>query len=403
MGRSKQNCPKRRRLNENEDDDKQKQVAAIAVLQTVPQEQVELAAADATRIDLHAPSSQWIHYVHSNICDSAENNDNNSDRNIQAGGTTSKPTTVATTTEIPRWLNGLGASRSVANNHFDVLQRLHEYIKTKANDKMTSWSGSIDDPRRRAFGFLPQTLGYHPSIRNQLDISMPFRTRKNKNNDNSDESTKNDNHDDSAAEDEEEHQERRRNEKAVVLLDEIPDGVEEAIEHVCRLFRDCLRKAETTSNDDHKKDKNNHASLLEFLQYRHLIAVQPNLHCGRALLPIHLDHPQKDGFGIIIVTIAIKGSGKVLLQDISGDNRLAMSVRRGEAYMLSHLARDACVHGVLADIGHDDRESLNLRFGLHDMVDSSSERDTKKKNVIGNNDVPLPVIPSRQVLQYWET
>ena len=46
-------------------------------------------------------------------------------------------------------------------------------------------------------------------------------------------------------------------------------------------------------------------SLLKYLHYSQLIAAQPNLHSSRHLLPHHINHPTRDGFGIIIVTIAI--------------------------------------------------------------------------------------------------
>lgn len=85
-------------------------------------------------------------------------------------------------------------------------------------------------------------------------------------------------------------------------------------------------------------------------------AAQPNLHCGRELLPTHVDHPKKDG----------------------------MEVSQGQAYMLSGMARDACAHGVVASSGH--RESLNLRFGLHDL----------------EKGVNHPWISSSNVLHYWE-
>ena len=40
-------------------------------------------------------------------------------------------------------------------------------------------------------------------------------------------------------------------------------------------------------------------------------------------------------------------------------------LREGELYALSGDARNASLHGVLAEDGSEARESLNLRFGLH--------------------------------------
>ena len=108
-----------------------------------------------------------------------------------------------------------------------------------------------------------------------------------------------------------------------------------------------------------------------------------------------------------------------------------MDVHEGQAYMLFGRARDACAHGILANsqptstlkasktttsadavVGNNDnsnrstgtfdadttvanstrddkhafrRESLNLRFGLHDYHQGS-----------------FPVVSSHNVLQYWE-
>ena len=41
-------------------------------------------------------------------------------------------------------------------------------------------------------------------------------------------------------------------------------------------------------------------------------------------------------------------------------------LRQGQAYALSGDARNVCLHGVLAEEGSEARESLNLRFGLHE-------------------------------------
>jgi hypothetical protein len=86
---------------------------------------------------------------------------------------------------------------------------------------------------------------------------------------------------------------------------------------------------------------------------------------------------------------------------VSGTQGLAMPLQQGQAYMLSGMARDACVHGVLADVGSEHRESLNLRFGLHDLKLLLGE--AKENDVSDDNLAKLPGIPSNQVLQYWES
>ena len=106
----------------------------------------------------------------------------------------------------------------------------------------------------------------------------------------------------------------------------------------------------------------------ELLRFDRLVAAQPNLHGGKAFLPPHLDEPLHDGFGIVIVTIAIRGDADILLQTrpweaAKKDFRFAL--QEGQAYMLSGDARNKCLHGVISAEGDGERESLNLRFGLH--------------------------------------
>ena len=306
-------------------------------------------------------------------------------------------------------INGLGTSKKINLTHFKVLQELHESIKEQTKTSWTSWSGSKTDPRKRAFGFLPNTLGYQESIRNKyLDITTPewnsttTTTTKVERNNNGTKTVEgsntitNNNEQPQEKEaktivsDDNDNEERLRNTKAMILLKDNNNNnsIQEAIECLCDIFR-----PDVPSN------------LQSVLKYSNLIAVQPNLHGGRTLLPIHVDHPQKDGFGIIIITIAMIGSGTLLLQksnkivsnNVNDTHSMKMSVPEGYAYMLSDESRNAYAHGVLAKTTTTNattianRESLNLRFGLHDLVLSDETTST--------ND--LPQIPSQDVLQYW--
>ena len=93
-----------------------------------------------------------------------------------------------------------------------------------------------------------------------------------------------------------------------------------------------------------------------------LVALQPNAHAGNRHLPRHLDWPRHDGFGVVIVTVAVRGAGTVVLESRSGDI-VRFELPEGHAYCLAGAARHAWLHGV---VGADpERESLNLRFGLH--------------------------------------
>ena len=101
-----------------------------------------------------------------------------------------------------------------------------------------------------------------------------------------------------------------------------------------------------------------------------LVALQPNAHAGNRHLPRHLDWPRHDGFGVVIVTVAVRGAGTVVLESRSGDI-VRFDLPEGHAYCLAGAARHAWLHGV---VGSDpDRESLNLRFGLHSYARARAE------------------------------
>jgi hypothetical protein len=48
---------------------------------------------------------------------------------------------------------------------------------------------------------------------------------------------------------------------------------------------------------------------------QNLVAIQPNFHNGDDYLPLHVDNPRHDGFGVVIVTVALWGSADVVLVD----------------------------------------------------------------------------------------
>lgn len=307
MGRTK-NTPKKRPIEEEE---AQKQ--ALETLKRAPTEVVERAAADATRDALE----HW-------------------------------PAVVG---DEP-WLEGLGTSTTIPPDLFQSLVALHEQIKTLSQTRWSSWSGDPNDPRRRAFGILPGTLG--ECVQDQLDISTPWTNE-------SATSVK---------------EERTNNQRATVILPEpLSKETRIAINWLCQtLGRRFVDK-----------------SLRPHLAYEHLIAAQPNLHSGRQLLPVHVDHPLKDGFGVVVVTIGISGSGTIMLQDHATDTwKRKLHVAQGQAYAISGKARNSCAHGVLADVDSEHRESLNLRFGLHDLLQGEEEYSY------------LPKVSSEDVLKYWD-
>ena len=137
-----------------------------------------------------------------------------------------------------------------------------------------------------------------------------------------------------------------------------------------------------------------------------------------------MDLPRNDGFGVIIVTVAIVGAADIVLVDEgdlteehqSEDGRLSktvvmnpttadtsisttkddstketseinsagvkawrFSLNPGDVYVLSGYSRNKCAHGVIRsadDQVHDyDRQSLNFRFGIHSAEQAYQEID----------------------------
>jgi hypothetical protein len=288
MGRSKPQ-PKRRRVEEEE-----KERQAIATLLAAPPEQVDAAAAEATRMDI----CNW-------------------------------PT--INLTSLDDSIDGIGHC-TLDPSHAATFKQLHDTIKSEAHGSWTSWSGSPSDPRRRAFGLVPGTLGYQPETCNQLDISTPWQSEQ------------------ASVE------ERPLNSQAMVFLEkkQCPPNLQEAVDSLCQQMVQFAPK-----------------HVRPFLEFEQLIAAQPNIHNGRHFLPSHVDHPLKDGFGICIVTIAIHGNASVLIQSKTYKGTLPLA--QGQAYLLSGSVRNQCAHGVLADPTSEYRESLNLRFGLHGPKTVSAE------------------------------
>lgn len=148
------------------------------------------------------------------------------------------------------------------------------------------------------------------------------------------------------------------------------------------------------------------------VQLHNLAAIQPNLHCGSDFLPLHLDNPRHDGFGIVIITVALWGSADIVIVD-EGDptpgvaptnlpaeeqsqaslesileaQSWAFTLSPGEFYVLSGHARNKCAHGVCVTANQTPvechlkpptpgRSTLTLRFGIHSS--SQAEEDIDK-------------------------
>lgn len=186
-------------------------------------------------------------------------------------------------------------------------------------------------------------------------------------------------------------------------------------------WRSCVRLRESDLSDDHRRALEAIAAKVRAIvpsKYKkladtaHIEAIQPNLHNGLDHLPPHIDYPLNDGFGVIIVTLSVKSDANILLlpdRAACNENHGAsmtkpslttprrhrnkrrtasraccsfstkpyfFEVKRGMVYVLAGPARNNCDHGVVCSLpatrfstermnDNRDRESLNLRFGLH--------------------------------------
>ena len=211
------------------------------------------------------------------------------------------------------------------------LRELHESIKRRVG-ALTGWGGKHDaSGRLRGYGYLAASQ----LARRHYEASHAMRE-----------------YDGDAAD-----ADREANKRASILLaeEELPEGLHSALALLTEQLRPLLPP-----------------------RYRgvvvpeQLVAAQPNLHNGKRYLRPHLDEPLHDGFGVVIVTVAVAGRAKIVLRERpAGPDAPAREVwfalGAGEAYALSGDARNVYLHGVLGEADEEGakRESLNLRFGLH--------------------------------------
>ena len=112
----------------------------------------------------------------------------------------------------------------------------------------------------------------------------------------------------------------------------------------------------------------------QYVSFENLEIIQLNLHNGELFLPSHYDEVAHDGFGKIIVTVAIKGTADIVIVDYfkEGKPSYSFSLAEGDLYVLYEHVRTFCTHGVvgtnvtpvLCNLP-DRRVSFNLRFKMH--------------------------------------
>ena len=280
-------------------------------------------------------------------------------------------------------------------NLFRDLTRIHAIVKRKVKmNDMVPWAGiGGDSTRLRAFGFMGETSLDRLDRRSAVRLHAPEKQGED------------------AVRDE------RANRKAICILDRTRERVVgigrgkgkhrdkrlvPAPHYTVNptLVADKLCAAILTDKSSGSNNHTNGHLNPNVLCSNELITYQTNLHNGAKHLAAHLDAPLHEGFGKVIVTVAIRGSATILLigkgdddndyeranknidLDESSDLNLQPAwkfhLKEGEAYVLSGNVRNVCLHAVLANddgIGGN-RESLNLRFGLHSIEEA--EHDIKR-------------------------
>ena len=247
---------------------------------------------------------------------------------------------------------GVGKFSLSNNKHVHSMSALHNMITTKTERGM-SWGegGQNEDPRRKMYAF---PLGRRKAL---LDEGILVQKE--------------------GAKDNQEHENTLMYASVdLAFCDEYKSNIKTTNHPPIVLFCDpCIRETlQDITNRVHdlvpKKYK-------RFVTYNQLIAAQPNLHNGARHLPLHLDFPRNDGFGVVIVTIVIRGSGWIVLLDEGDEDDDAPQshkffLEEGEAYILCGDARNKCLHGVWCD-SNSKRETLNLRYGLHSAEFANEE------------------------------
>ena len=262
-------------------------------------------------------------------------------------------------------IEGLVKITHIPSELLQDLTTIHDHIKAVTRDRMVSWSGVGGewDGRLRAFGFPSR-----PTLR-KLDASHVRLHAFEK-----------------TGTDAEEDEEANR--ASICILDDKQErtirkgGDENGNSGAVRsLSVDPFNVAHRLCNVINPTRAGIPLSIANASQ---IIAYQPNLHRGARFLKPHMDQPLHEGFGKMIVTVAIRGGGATIVlldKDENGTtedgDKYQLSWRfhlcEGEAYILTGRARNLCLHGVIADDPLGVRESLNLRFGIHSVAEAKAQ------------------------------
>lgn len=217
---------------------------------------------------------------------------------------------------------GFGLDR-LSSSTFGAFVSLNERIKSHIK-QMVYWSSYANDQRQRGYCLLEDSPRWSsPSC--LIEEGIRFY----------DEGVP-----DAAAQ--EIHETALRDSCVVLrLTDEEKAGIRELIDKTnnsMRPFRDHLEPFER-----------------DVVTFENLVAIQPNLHNNATYLPLHLDCPRNDGFGVVIVTVAIRESAEIILVD-EGDP-LPEDIERVTAATSSSSSTSA---NAVAPIADEDISSIDI-------------------------------------------
>lgn len=213
----------------------------------------------------------------------------------------------------------------LAANHVEALRTLSQMIVDKIGVKqMISWGEGIHDKKVRGYGMLEDSQKWFNA--NQLEqagILMHHEGGEN---------------DPDPVKRQEAQQKHEDTLKQAFPPIHLSPAQLSAINAVIDSAQDIVRG---WPSDEIKTYERDCISLSE------LVAIQPNVHNNDMLLPLHLDQPRHDGFGIVIVTVGIQGSGDIVINDPGPDvdsihRNWSFPLQPGEMYVLCGPSRNLC-------------------------------------------------------------
>lgn len=209
-------------------------------------------------------------------------------------------TTITTTTDdqdsLPR---GCGVHRSLSHQHIESLKTVCDTIHSQVTDTV-SWGEGMDDKRKRCYGFIDKYSEWK-NIQQLCDAGIVMdsetATSTEKEKEKEKETLSNEDMAEPDLKNNYNHISPSINKHTFTVNNccttiSLNAAQKEAMDYVITLAKEVLR-----ANTDHLQ-----TFELECLDISQLVSIQPNVHNHTAYLPLHLDEPRHDGFGVVIVT-----------------------------------------------------------------------------------------------------